>query len=592
MPQDLGILNYNLPALYHFAQSDSKDTLVANLAGTHIYSTSRGWGKVWKILYAVIGFFCGHSLKEKKLQQALMKTHTVFQEQLTFVKEYVAKYQTYLEESFAGYNPRSRVIPEEDYFEIGHVISDWNDTTLDFSHLIRRNQHTAINDLFRKHVGAENLDVAKLFHSDVMQKCIHFQRILNLEFQLDAKLPLRALSEITQDIKLYKEPIKEVRTMVKNVNKNAEKIGIRLFHRTLRYLMQYIPDKSKYEKNLARLETDLVKEELGGCAIFDQLDAEHIKWRQTFTEGSKLAINSKYNGKYTVELGEQIGKKNDDQDKNIFFSIKGNPDQVVWISLNESVLLHKWWGRSEYELRYKKNGTQVLQPVMFYDLDKSGRVAIMERLKTPLDFTTWISDGTLSWQDESRCEDICNVISNFIAMNMTPFPLSPKYLMLDANNQIKSTKILFTDPTYPFNFNALEDLVIEYSNKNPWVFKHIMVKSKLEEHEYSKYYRRVAKYAAEGEQMSSDELSTYKGIKDHRVVDRGRELHAAVTGMMAEICAKLQAEHGHKKDTVTEKFVGNAINKHYIGTGCVSVLWPSLSDEVYADVCQQLKLSK
>lgn len=591
MPQDLSVLNSNLPTLYHFS-SDSKDTLVANLAGTHIYSTSRGWGRFWRILYAIIELFVSDSLRLQKLKQALNKTHDAFQEQLKFVTEYVNKFQTYLEERIEGYSPTNRTIPEEDYYEIGHVISNWNNTTLLFIRLLRRNQHDAINAVFRQCMEDQSCDVAKLFKTDITKKCIHFQRILNLEYELDLKIPLEALARLSNGKSISTEQKKEVRTFVKKINSCAEKVGIRLFHRAMRYFLAYVSDRPKYEKHVTRMENDLTTEEYGGCSLIIQPDSDHLEWREGLKPGDSITADLMQRGKVTLELGEQIGKKDDGTDKNVFFAVKGHPDKILWSSVNEAILSHKHWGRSVYKQKFSNNPNDTLWPVDFLDIDKTGRFALMERLHTPLDKTAWrsTSPDIVDWNDIQQCTNVIEMIKNFINLNYTPYPLAPKYLMLDPNKRVRSTKILYTDSKNPFNHCALEDFVIAYANNNLAVFRHVMTKSGLLDHKYSTYYKAVVKNTIEGKAMDPTQLSQYKSITDHRIVDRGQELHKAVLVTRAEIYTRLLTEFHLKKDPVTEKLVGDYLYEGYKCLGCASVLWPTLSDIVYGNVCKHLKL--
>lgn len=599
MPLDLSILSYNLPVLYSVAKQPSKEKpepveLVANLAGTHIYNAAYGWGRVWRILYAIVGLFC-KDLKSQKLQAALIKTHDVFQEQLKGITEYVGKYQKYLEERIAGYDDDHVKIPEDEYYEIGHAISAWNDVTLPFLQLIHRKQHAAINEVFRKLMDDTTCDIAKFFKVDLLKKCIHFQRIINVEFELDTKMPFEALARLSEGKKMVSEWKKEVRAFVKKANDNADKVGIRLFHRALRYFMGYVTDKKNYEKNLTRMEMKLADEEYGTCKVFVQPDKDHLEWRDTLRPGTILTFKSQYTGQQTIVLGEQIGKKEDGTDSNIIFAIKGEDEKVVSIAFNEVMHSFKHWQRSAYQAKYGNNPNGVLWPIEFYDIDTSGRIAIVERLHTPIDGIEWTTKPgkSISWDDAPKCDDVWKMLSDFVTMRYTPFPFSPKYLMLDKHDRVKSTKVLYTDSKNPFDFNALEDFVVAFSGGNAGVFYYIMDKSGLLKHENAKFYKRIVKETMEGNVPNAAELGATmgSGISDHKVIDRGQALAHAALALKAECCAILEKELGTKAGRVLDALVTRIFLSAYKESGCAGVLLSTLKDEVLEQARKDLNKS-
>lgn len=608
MSHDLSLLSHNFPVLLSVEKPEKDEPpfdLIANPSGTYLHKTSEGWGRFWRVLYAIIWLFAGDSFKLRKVQEALQKTCEVYKEQLPHIAKYVQQYETYLKKACKGFN-----LKEDQVTEIRSSLTEWNDTTLPFLLLIRRKQHEKINDIFQHHFGKDG-DLKTLFNTDILKQCIKIQHIIDLEGTFQGPLPLEALARICtgsqEERKLYEENRRQITAFVKKANSLADTIGVRLFHRTLRDLMTYIEDD---EKNLARLEMTLLDWDGkggGGCKIFNQPDEEHIRWASQLKPGDTLICKSEGDPKGSeIILAEQIGKKPDGVDKNLFFGIQGQPDRAVWIAPNEASLQMKHWIRSEYvidnddetkpaeaENNVQKADKDVdaeppiarLTPVNFYEIEKNGKFAIVERLKKPLDQITWKSTdpNRIARDDQRRCGPICEIIRDMVNTESTPVPLESKYLMFDRQNQLRSTKML--QKSKVFNFNAVENnLVIALSKGNLAVYRHIMRDSGMTNHRYAEFYRRVVKNAVSDEVKEVKDEKTFpfgKGVPNS-IRERGQTLCDDVVQLKKQCLEKLHEQNFNAENI--NKVIGKAIMKAYNNAACGGVLWPTLIDDVVAIV--------
>ena len=106
--------------------------LVANLSGTRIYDSTRGWGRLWRWFYRIIDRLTLQNYRLSKLQQAVEYTHRIFQEQLISLRQHMTCYETYLQKAGGGYE-----IIEGPVHDARKGIRLWNQSTLPFVKLMR-----------------------------------------------------------------------------------------------------------------------------------------------------------------------------------------------------------------------------------------------------------------------------------------------------------------------------------------------------------------------------------------------------------------------------------------------------------------------
>jgi hypothetical protein len=127
----------------------SEPNLVANYSGTRIYNTAHCWGRVWTIIYKVLGFFAGESLQIRKLKEAIIKTNDIFNENRVQIEEHLKKYEKYIVRCL---DRKRKNFSEEEISISRNAITAWNDSTRPFLKFIRKNGIKTILDVFRQNL--------------------------------------------------------------------------------------------------------------------------------------------------------------------------------------------------------------------------------------------------------------------------------------------------------------------------------------------------------------------------------------------------------------------------------------------------------
>lgn len=85
--------------MYHALHSPEQRSLnlVANYSGTRIYDSRVGWGRLWRIFYAISDRIGKQDWRFDRMKSAILYTHELFHKQLPFVQEHVSNYEHYLQ---------------------------------------------------------------------------------------------------------------------------------------------------------------------------------------------------------------------------------------------------------------------------------------------------------------------------------------------------------------------------------------------------------------------------------------------------------------------------------------------------------------
>lgn len=169
---DLDVMRSNLQEIYTVAHRPLTDspTLIANLSGTRVYDTSRCWGRFWRIIYSIVWLFAGDSLRIRKLQNALYKTHEIFREHHVKIKHYIDQYDKYLKRAITG-----RSVKEDECAVIRSAITNWNDSTRPFLKFINRKGIGVILDIFRRSLNMKPDQKCDFFYLTKETKSIAFK---------------------------------------------------------------------------------------------------------------------------------------------------------------------------------------------------------------------------------------------------------------------------------------------------------------------------------------------------------------------------------------------------------------------------------
>lgn len=577
MTLDLNCLGSNLQEIY--SGSHKKDgkipALVANMAGTRIYDSSRGWGRLWRYFYGILNYFGGGNIKLAKLRKALEKTTQIFQAQLKIITAHAEKYLKYLGERCEGGNP-----PESDFRISRRAISDWNNATLPFLRLVHSKKNKELT-LFLNHFSQGRSPIEEAFSSSLFPQFKSYQQIISLEGLFGEALPLSHLKKMTMGIDLGTTENEQMNHWIIALNKHAEVAeNISLIQEALRGIVSHIKTNhtSRFlaEPNFSTLALALIAR---NCRIFEKRDIKHILWRESLKKGSEISCNGK-----PIVLGEPIGKKKEGEEDNILiFEMERDPESVVIIGINRATL----------GLRQKKAlapNYWGIESMTVKELDSHGRCAVVERLRDPTGGKSWLSSNSiLSPEDVRRCQPLLLFITNCLKTNITPVHFFPRYVMVDKEGKMKYAKVLAEPSTRRlFSFNKLEKFVYQAASGNSIVFQHLMKASQLSRHRFSSFYRTVIENTLKESSTHGNEIAikemkelyALREIQDVTIEKRAEILITQILKMKKKCCKKVRALHPHQtKEEIDKKVIAELIKK-YQASDAAGILLPTLISEV------------
>ena len=178
-------LEYNLQEIYSSVHSGE---LVANFKGTHLYNTSTGWGYLWKWFYNVFGCIFN---REEKLQKAIVKTHTIFQDKLKEVTQYVEKYRSYLQQKCEEYP-----VDDIEFTQARKGITSWNRKTRQFQKLVEQ-KNSKLMALFAKYLNYDEEKGNIPFSNPSSETCKDYQMFIDLEGVMHEPIPFYILEKLS-----------------------------------------------------------------------------------------------------------------------------------------------------------------------------------------------------------------------------------------------------------------------------------------------------------------------------------------------------------------------------------------------------------
>lgn len=558
----INTLQGNLQEIYHAAKMSASHQihLVANPFGTRLYYSSQGWGRMWRWFYMVAEtFFNQRGLRISKIKKAVLYTYALFQKNLKLIQENSSCYQNYLIKTSQGYATN-----ENELFLVRKNITLWNQATRPFVKAAINEQREIIEKLFRFcqiKPAEQNTPIFAYPQFEMLKQC---QKIINLEGILNGALPLEIFEKISKNKRLSDSDFKDLDKWIKKLNQSS--CSVRIVHQAIQAIIAIINSQNQEnsdQADLIRLESMLDKR---GCTLFQQDDAKFLQWRNTLAKGSKLILDGK-----EITLSDQLGRKILGNDRFLSFSIVEMPDFVVLTGNNEAILGLK---KSQH---LPENGYGV-EPIQISEIYDRGRWTLVERLK-PLNSYAWSSSNTLSNQDQFFSKPLVHLIKWLIQQKQTPDYFTPKYLMINPKQQLKSLR-----PTTKkeFDFNALEDFAFQCSSGNLTIFQHLMEASGLYNHLSTKFYHEVISNALKDDKSHPEDLAGIYNIDDPKVVDRAVKLAHDVLMLKQHCCFNILEKHPEKKVQQVEQSVNKAILRCHQENRSAGTLWPTLLESVLA----------
>lgn len=549
-------LENNFREIYHALKFPSKETpaLIANLSATRIYDSRYGWGRLWRWFYRIANWITGASLNEEKLKQAILNTHTLFQQVISLNERHLKKYLEYLEKSGKGYS-----VNEDHYFLARNRISEWNTAT---KPLLKLLTHQRLELPFLDHFPPEV--APSLFSSSTTPLFHHCQKIIDLEGMIGAPLPLSVLKKIIREKPLNSIDQKDLDKWIYKIEKQDLKVtSVYKALTSLTEIYKKHQEDSLKQETLPKL---LLFLEDRGCKTFQKQEKKHVAWRQHLEEGEKFSLNSS-----EIILGQELYPQASGSDQTRAYRIQGQSDRIAIIAQNKVVLMMR-------DFKMHRQNYFGIAPAFLLDISPDGKIATMEHLKK-LNTIKWASQGNqLNCQDEPLINVLTQLIQSFIKYDITPAKFTPDHLMFNEQLELKSLKPLIKGP---FDFNALEDFIVECASGNLTIYKELMTRSGLSSHAIAKFYRDLISNNFFEKKEAPDDLAGIYRIGDPKVVDRGAALLEQINAIKRQVHPRLRELFPKYSSEQIEKKMKCVLIKLYITYKSAGVLWPTLPEDAW-----------
>ncbi len=523
------------------------------------------------------------------VQCALNNTHTLFHQyqkhllthDLPKMKQYVRKI------SNAG---RNIPIDESEYYSVRTDIQNFYIHTHHFLKSIHSDPNVRMRQIFDRHFCSNCFD-----HMELLEQ---MAALISLQGETGHTLPLKALIDASFGRTVEDGSLHDFVKILKDKN-----VSFAALHNGLKAVVDYA-QKSKVTADdlegniipsLDKLEYALYDID---AALFSFINPVHIDWRNTLHEGSELvSVQYKNNAseqssiRYRFILGAQIGKKQQGLDHNIYFEIKecyettrvfSNESQhelkyepliqfnnslektnedikrnrVILISLNEAIPGIR---NCKSELCFGME----LSSIQF--IDNQGRFALVEKLQENNEALIHVIPQWIKW----AIKEVENA-----PVSLDPLG-SPQKFLFNSEGILTAVKLL--RPTPSFSFNVWEQFVYEIVKGDKNNFKSIMTKSELDSLEEAKFIRNSVISSFEEGQFNPQEQCKKQTFQDKNVLKLALDLRAEMNKLMENCCRSLESK-GISSPSKDE--IKNLLLKNYVESGGVSLLWPTLQEDV------------
>lgn len=558
--------------------------LIANLDGTYLYDPDVGWGCLWKIIYAIACCFWPR-LRENNLKLAFTKIKKTFDDAVAELQPIIKRYEEHLQQVC---RPRYGVKVDISalHKERDQIIT-WMKATDPFLKLLK-NENGKLAQLFKKYFSHSN---PFTLTPELRRKCKHYLQFAKIEGILQKPIPMRQLATMAQGIELDPKDAEIPRWMAA-VQKNKTEVTIRLFHQVIVNAVTFskkAEDDVPFWVRVAEVENRLLKalpanEHLK--AIFWDKDPVYLKKRNQLKAGDKLVCNDQ-----TYVLGEQLGATvKRDQDQNLVFELQSDPEtvpaeqvqQVMVLGINKAVQGIKGLRQNEYR--------GLVRVAKYLNVDNGGNCALVKKVNLPF----------AQLEPSKKFDVVLKLLQDMISDNQTPILkvtqveggtkelFSTAYLGFDnaesTASQLMATRIARkTDDD--LNFSALVALAQETADGDHLMFQRLLNESGMVSHPYVNFFQKIFTEALQNS-ASQKKISVDQCVKDvakmepsaskiRAVAVRNAEQFYTEVRSLHDGVMVLLKEHGAVKATTTELLVNQKINKHYVDSAAICVLWPN-----------------
>lgn len=534
--------------------------------------------KILVIVYKLFSRLFPHNprfQKEQRLTLAMHKTNQSFTNHAEELKRNVEKCEEHLKMVCAGVNLTTAQMDQ--WQTAKKTITHWNNWMLPLLKKELYPQLDKLVDLVDRTLGKKEENSTKkawIEYSPIFEKAENLQHFIDLEKDSHHSLPIPQLANLAKGNELGIMEKQVVAAWISEINRLAEskpligrQINVRYLHSGLKSIVQMTP--STLGNPLAHLEGELKQL---GCKVFDQIDREHILWRDKVAK--ELLIKEQIEGKkWELVLEPPLGKVNDRTAQHMIFPLKEDSKKVLVIGYNEaSSGLEEW--------HHWKFGPPTPLPVAC--LEQVGRFKIMEREKIPLQDYAWKSTSSeLDLEDLAVAKLLASMIEKMIKGAFTPTPLTPFGMFFDVENGvIKTSKPLVYDL---FRYHILTKFVLDCANGNEYVHAYLVKQSGLENHPSYHFCHDVAKDIINTGASQLIKIAKDHHVKNANLYNLGADLDKKLFELRRECL--VEVEKLHCKPNM-ELLVRKAILDCYERGLLAGHVWPDMKERVMKEACR------
>lgn len=492
MKLDTSLLKENLQELYLL---QDKTSLTSNFSKTRIYDSTKGLGKVWRIIHLFISLFVSKNYEKKCVETTLKKISLSYKQAIALTQETLERYKKLLD---------------------NNTLSENHDDELNILEKKITILHKCYLPFFENFFPTHPL----------VSKSKKYQQLIDLNSYLIRKnlipIPRSILKALLQEEnEIPKDKMITLRSWIHGINARSKKINPKYFHEALKTFL------NDSEEQALKLEYILHKK---NCKILTQEESSHIKWRNSLKKGFILKNTSSNQ----IILGNQIETSSQ---FSLYFQ-ENNPSQEILIGINESLLKIKKMQSDSYR------GIVPLRKWIF--IDPAGRWALLESLQD--------HPPSSNLNDFSYLIEMLKKLIQCIGAE-THF--KPHLIKWNKTGQIRIdlSSIAINEPLSPLEFDDVELLIYKIANKNLSLYSHLIEKTQLHKHIISYYFSTIFEKTMRSEELNVFKLAQIREIYSKELTQSGKRFQKTILLSRNKFLTHLKNQKEYNENNEIEKII-------------------------------------
>jgi hypothetical protein len=238
--------------------------------------------------------------------------------------------------------------------------------------------------------------------------------------------------------------------------------------------------------------------------------------------------------------------------------------------------------------------SQACRPIRIKAKDEQNRFFIVERIRLAISDIEWqTKSNELAIQDQVVIDELVKFIS-WLSKNFqyTPAKLHTDLLFLhEAEHSVSLRVVLPFDSSEPHNFAAIEQFVTDCAKGNAWVFRYLMHKSGLVDHQTACQVRFItqSKLHEYNLAVSVQDMLNREKISDCVFIARVEQMIASLKERAKTIYFRLKPKCS---SDILEQTIVESLLAYQKEGGCVSSVPQELYKQITLAAFEQQVLSK